>query len=459
MANSLLIMGRRTQGAGCFIQSISRIVALDASTLAPVMANWQYEGESQVFQGTAFYDENSFYRLIVSATGYDSVVLNAGNVDFVDGYVINVINNDLQLKQWGDLYYTTTYPVSDEDNHDVQKVTCGHECSFALRSDRSLFAWGNPQYGGQLKPTTLARKDVQEVMSSGWAGVLRGSSSPYIDQWGPQTTGDYALPDDIASMDNIIDLVCSDNVRVVLTSDGKVYAWGTPDEGGTIPDSIASLSDITAVYVNSLSVCVLRSSGQIAAWGIAEGGGTIPDEIAALTDIVRVYPGNTSYVALRANGSVVVWGEQQEYIDFPDDIAALTNIVHVQFCAGDGKANYVLLCDDGTVQGFGTETTGVLPIPDGLSDVVALTGETDYCSALKKDGTVINWGSSSYIDDAQVRDKLINVRAVYGSAHCMAAITADDTLVVWGETSNHETMNLIPEGVQGNISYMEIYAG
>ena len=460
MANTLLIMGRRTQGAGCNTSCYSRIVALDAATLEPVTALWRYEGEETTTQGNAFYDRDSVNRLIVTAEGYDSVILSAGNVDFDPGKLINIVNKDKQLKQWGSLEIMRMYPIADEDNHDFQKVTASYACSFAIRTDGSIFGWGSPKNGGQLKPTTLERKDILEVVPSYKAGVLRGIGSPYIEQWGSATTGVFALPDYIAEMDNIVDLVCNDSARIVLTNEGKVYAWGDTDGGGVIPEDITKLNDIVAVHVNTSSACVLRSNGQVAAWGRYDAGGVVPDEIAALTDIVHIYSGNLSYVALRANGSIVIWGQLDEYSNFPDEIAALTNIVDVQYCSSPiGHANYVLLCDDGTVQGFGYEDTGVLPIPEGLKDVVTLSGSSQYCSALKKDGTVVNWGNSIYIDDSQVRDKLVNVRGIYSSSYCMAAITADDSLVVWGQTSDQKPMTLIPDGVQGNISYMQPYEG
>lgn len=49
------------------------------------------------------------------------------------------------------------------------------------------------------------------------------------------------------------------------------------------------------------------------------------------------------------------------------------------------------------------------------------------------------------------------MRAIYGSTYCMVALTRDDSLVVWGETQSGDPMNLIPDGVQGNISYMQPY--
>lgn len=458
MAKSLLIMGRRTQGAGCFNSPYSRIVALDADTLEAVTANWQYEGDSQIIQGTAFYDHNSINRLIVSADGYQSVILNAGNIDFRPGSIITVVNNDKQLKQWGDRITLQNYPIDEDENHDFKKVT-SMGCSFAVRTDNSLYAWGGAEFGGQLKPDTAKRTDILNVMPSNMAGVLLGANAPYVEQWGESINGYFTLPDKIAAMDNIVDLICNDNVRVVLTSDGKVYDWGNPEEGSLIPADILALDDITAVYVNSMSICALRSTGQIVAWGVAEAGGALPDDIAALTDIVRVYPGGVSYVALRANGSIVVWGEEEEYVNFPADIAALTNIVDVQFCHGDSASNYVLLLDDGTVTAFGTDASGILAIPEGLSEVAALTCTSEYCSALKKDGTVVNWGNNSYINDTRVLDKLVNVRAVYGSSYCMTALTADDTLVIWGITNTYEPMTIVPDGVQGNISYMQPYEG
>jgi alpha-tubulin suppressor-like RCC1 family protein len=91
----------------------------------------------------------------------------------------------------------------------------------------------------------------------------------------------------------------------------------------------------------------------------------------------------------------------------PDYIAALDNIVDV---AG-GSKGIVVLCADGTVKAWGWQL--------------------DFPSTLE------------------------NVIAIYANKMCFVALKNDGTLVAWGNIHSGGDNRDIPEGVQGNISYIK----
>lgn len=453
MAKNLIVMGKRTvKGSDPVVSYPARIAVYDAETMEPVEATWQYIGSSASVQGKGFFDLYPSQQLNVSAEGYTSVILNSNNINLIAQIGVVVIKDDKTVEQWGDVQFTNVHFLAPAENHDVCQVTTGMNCAFALRTDNTLRAWGTAQYGGILPPEVYSRSDILRSLAFPAAGLIQGQSAPYLISWGAQGEGSYQVPVNIQAMDNIVQIV-GESSRAVLTRDGQVFAWGDTDEGGVVPADIAALSDITMLFGNDYSFTALRSNGQLVAWGLAENGGVLPDDIAALTDIVRVFPGSTNYVAQRANGNIVAWGADSEAIVIPADIAAMTNIVDVKpVSTAFGQYAFVALCDDGTVVSWGSDATGVVPVPDGIDNVAALSVAPSYCMALKKDGTVIGWGDNDNLN-APVIGELTDVKAVYVEGDVAVVLKGDNTIVVWGSLEHGGSMFEIPDGVQGNISY------
>jgi alpha-tubulin suppressor-like RCC1 family protein len=103
--------------------------------------------------------------------------------------------------------------------------------------------------------------------------------------------------------------------------------------------------------------------------------------------------------------------------------AGLDNVAAV----AAGSMFSLALKRDGTIVGWGTNIAGVLDIPSNLGEVEAIAAGHDHCLALRADGTVASWGART-----QVPADLHDVVAVSAGGTFDLALRADGTVVEWG---------------------------
>ena len=98
-------------------------------------------------------------------------------------------------------------PVEGLDNIVIVQVACGDSISCALDDKGYVYNWGTFRN------------------NSGVFGVLDGKSDP--------ESGDQAMviPARVMQLKNIIKIAAGSNHLVALSSDGKVYTWGTGEQG------------------------------------------------------------------------------------------------------------------------------------------------------------------------------------------------------------------------------------
>ncbi|NDO81140.1 hypothetical protein CJP72_10320 [Citrobacter sp. NCU1] len=414
---ALKVMGHRTAKA---LQSntfnLSRLVVLDSLTLEPVDAVWMYAGETSGVTGSAFIDIAAHKDLSIQSEGYATVTLRPYNVadqqfSMTTGATVLVVKDDHTIDGWGPGY--PSIPVPAEENHNVAMVHPGDSAVSALRYDHSVFAWGYPPNGGELKPGDADRTDVMDLQMVSGMGLLQGATVPTISQWGKDSDGTNKVPDDISSRIDIRKVVANSQAQVALTQSGQLIEWGS-DGAFVLPAEISALTDVQDFYLNDNAGVALRKTGQLATWGIPECGGVLPDDIAALTDVERVIPGMQSFVALREDGSAVCWGQNFE---LPASMKSLKGIVQAVYGLSEKPLPYdyegcaVL---DSTGQVYSWYGPGVdVPVPAGLSEVVALTTNREYSfAALKSDGSVVAWGTDISGDTTPVRELLTDVQAI-----------------------------------------------
>ncbi|MFB9992091.1 RCC1 domain-containing protein [Deinococcus oregonensis] len=100
------------------------------------------------------------------------------------------------------------------------------------------------------------------------------------------------------------------------------------------------------------------------------------------------------------------------------------------------------LKDDGTVVEWGATTFGA--IPAGLNGVVAVATGYGHRLALKADGTVVAWGTD-FDGQTNVPAGLKEVVAIEGGSVHSLALKADGTVVAWGDNRSGQTM--VPPGL------------
>lgn len=171
-----------------------------------------------------------------------------------------------------------------------------------------------------------------------------------------------------------------------LTEDGRVLAWGAqvglgggrpvPSAGVTVVQ--VPLPPVRHLYARESTAIALLEDGSLRAWG-QRGGGKIGDGLANKR-----------------------WGEASPPALTPVRVPGATDITQVAM----GASHTLALRRDGTVLSWGVNRYGELgrqpvqeppldlPAPvEGLSDVTTVAAGANVSMAVRRDGTLLAWGS------------------------------------------------------------------
>ncbi|NDD53597.1 RCC1 repeat-containing protein [bacterium] len=366
---------------------------------------------------TSGSDTAPFYPLIsnlnkttvITAPGEEDLVLNS---DVGDSLVVRksgvekaAIDNDGQIRHGGviesklssgfsELGLSTT-PAGEFD------VAAGFSHSVLLKSDGTLWNWGNNTYG-QLGDgtTTNSLAPIQNSLINNVKAVAAGGGFTIVLKndgtvWGIGRNTHGQLGDgsttnrntfvQVSGLTDVVSIQSLGNSLycVALKSDGTVWAWGSNNSGqlgdGTTtnrstPVQVSGLSNIVSFNLGQYHSLFVKSDGTV--WGcglnfnnqLGDGTNTnrlTPVQISGLTGISAVAAGTMASYALKSDGTVWSWG-----INFNGEL-------------GDGT--------------FGSGRSVPAQIPN-LSDVVGIFSGGIYAStfAVKSDGSVWSWGRNDY---------------------------------------------------------------
>jgi hypothetical protein len=127
--------------------------------------------------------------------------------------------------------------------------------------------------------------------------------------------------------------------------------------------------------------------------------------------------------------------------DYPTGILTVPSGLDDALAVGAGTNHYLVVKSDGTVAAWGLDTAGQSSVPAGLSGVTAVTGGDTFSLALKSDGTVVAWGTMSTYDagtnttssvTAYVPAGLSGVTKIVASGTLAIALKSNGTIVQWG---------------------------
>ncbi len=141
-------------------------------------------------------------------------------------------------------------------------------------------------------------------------------------------------------------------------------------------------------------------------------------------------------MVINSEGKVAIYKNGQLIeVNYPEAAppAELNNVVEVT----SHESAYVALKRDGTLTQWGAPYNCV--IPDGVDNVVAISGACSHVLAVKGDGTVVGWGHS-YMGVLDIPDGLNNVVDIETTWDYVVALKRDGTIVQWRYTR-------LPEGL------------
>lgn len=217
----------------------------------------------------------------------------------------------------------------------------------AVRSDGALLTWSQSTLGnsdGQLGDgTTTPRTDARVVaglptmsfVAVSYNHMVASGTSGDVYCWGSGTSGQLGNGSNTPSLAPVqvqglpgtlvTKTAAGGGFSLALTSNGKVYGWGSSSRNGTNQSrNTAGLVNFPEIIVdiaaNHQFALAVGQSGAVYAWGENEycqlGTGTttdvrIPTRVSLITTAVKVAAGGAHGVALLADGSVRCWGRNQ----------------------------------------------------------------------------------------------------------------------------------------------------
>jgi alpha-tubulin suppressor-like RCC1 family protein len=305
-------------------------------------------------------------------------------------------------------------PVPVGTPADIKLVAAGGSHTCALRSDGTVWCWGN--YG--------------EADWTGDAGIL-----------------DTPMPLKIEGATGATDIVLGTSTACAILADRTVACWGHNDTGqlgdGTMSDSasaarVSGLSTVRSVAVATAFACASLEDGSVECWGSNQLGGLgngtetdspTPVKVSGLASAVTLAGGWDHVCARLADDTVQCWGSNQEGqlgVDpttstmcggfvpcstVPLAVAGVTGASGIS--AGQGYT--CVLQSGGTVSCLGANfsgqlgtgsaigpsscggdacSTALVPV-SGLVAAAGLSCGGAHCCALGGDGSVQCWGDNA----------------------------------------------------------------
>lgn len=221
-----------------------------------------------------------------------------------------------------------TVPAQVSGLSGITAVAGGAGHSLALKSNGTVFAWGSNSYGqlGQAMSITSQATPAQvdglsgvTAVAAGWYSSLALKSDGTVWAWGNTTyqawqctpAEDPTVPAQVDGLEDITAIAAGEYDMLALKADGTVLAWGWNPNGGLgdgtnqqrcAPVPVSGLSGVTAISVGQIHSLALRSDGTIFAWG-----GNADGQLGDGTTVDRYAPVATTLAAAADCSDCASW--------------------------------------------------------------------------------------------------------------------------------------------------------
>ncbi|MEM9487587.1 MAG: hypothetical protein AAGC55_00515, partial [Myxococcota bacterium] len=327
---------------------------------------WGRNGSGEVGIGSVSFKEET--PIEIDALGDDVVEVSSGYAHTCARKRNGALwcwGNNVRGQLGDGTTHKRTLPIHLEAlSDDVAQVGLGRRHSCAVKTDGSLWCWGDNSQGQLGDGTRHKRKEPTQVsgLDSGIATVstgTRASSTCAVDnygrvscwgnngrgQLGDGSTKDRLVPTPVAAdanghaFDHVTDLCSGVGHTCARKSDGTVWCWGDNRRGQLGNGSVYGISRRPTPVVLSADVqahglscgdrhtCAVTADGSLQCWGDNSSGqlgdGTFHDRLAPVPvttlggSVERVTAAARHTCAVRTDNSLWCWGKDRHDVLFP----------------------------------------------------------------------------------------------------------------------------------------------
>ncbi|GEP51133.1 hypothetical protein FNO01nite_18050 [Flavobacterium noncentrifugens] len=470
--NGLVKMSLHTSGTTC-----NAPTNLSVTNLNPTSATFNWTAASPAPNGYAFVyaNTNNFGSGITGYTTSTSVTVDGLNPNG-DYYWWVASDCGTSQSEWtaGGFFPTPQVPAPVVC---YQKVSAGSDHSIGLKTDGTLWTWGSNSAGQLGFSTTITQKNVptQVGAASNWQNITASGNGTYaiksdgtlwawgnnnFGQLGDGTTINRTTPTRIGTAINYANVGIGQNHTVAVKTDGTIWAWGWNSSGQlgdgtttdkTSPTRIGTATNWKNVSGGSLHTVAVKTDGTLWTWGsnssgqLGDGTNTnrnIPTQIGTATNWDTVAAGGELTVARKTDGSLWAWGNNNSgqlgdgttvNKNVPTRIGTGTNWQTVEV----GIFHVLAVKTDGTLWawgrnaysqlGDGTETNRTVPTQIGIAaNWKGISGDAFHSLGVKTDGSVSSWG---YNFSGQLGDGTTTDRTIPTAIACASTLEVDNFAV------------------------------
>lgn len=349
------------------------------------------------------------------------------------------------------------------------KVAAGSEHVMAIKTDGSLWGWGN-NASGQVGVGSHQRADLVQIgTSTDWASIFAGrdhtlaiKNDGTLWSWGYNAEGQLGhgdlfsrnVPTQIDAGADWAVIEPGSAHNAAIKTDGTLWAWGFNANGQlgdgsttqrSTPVQIGTLNTWASVSAGDTHTVAIKTDGTLWAWGsnslgqLGTGGdSTVPVRVGMEANWAAVTAGANSTVAIKTDGTLWAWGNTVGGIRMsPTRIGSDSNWASVA-----ARLNIIAQKTDGTLWGWGQ--VGVENDPNAL---VQIGTSTDWVSvsiggfravAVNSATSLWTWGSN--LSGALLRPLQTPLPVASSSRWAMVGggrnhsvgLQSDGTLWAWG---------------------------
>lgn len=211
-------------------------------------------------------------------------------------------------------------PVEAVGLDEVRAIATGDGQTLALRSDGTVWAWGQNdrrQVGVITDPCPIHNRPCSRMLVPvpgvhEFKAVAAAQDSSFVLRtdgtvwgWGNGST----TPAPVSGLDGVVAIAAEAVRQLAQKHDGTVWSWGEPDQPA--PTVVAGLGPMKAIVGGGLLSAAVAPDGTVWTWGLDPiGFQPAPStRVDDLDQVIAVAMGTDSNLALKADGTVWTWDE------------------------------------------------------------------------------------------------------------------------------------------------------